>query len=371
MSLASAETVVAQSLSGGQKLIWIDLDNSPHVPFFAPIMRELMQCGYRIHLTARDCSQTCALADLFHLKYRRIGRHYGKNKLMKVWGTVARAMQLCAAAPKEKPNLAVSHGSRSQLLAATGLRIPSMVIIDYEFASAMPGVTPTWVMVPEVIPINAVAFHGKHIVQYPGIKEDIYVPEFTPDPNVRQILGIDATASIVTVRPPATEAHYHNPESEGLLDAVVKVLSERPNTTMVVLPRNERQGAVMRQQYQQLIAGRIMIIPDQVIDGLTLIWESDAVVSGGGTMNREAAAMGVPVYSIFRGPTGAVDRYLTASGRLVMLRSVEEIQTKLLVMARDRSRPSQLGNRATLGSVVGHILHAVESMACQEEKKAR
>ena len=78
--------------SQNKKRIWIDLDNSPHVPFFSPIIGELNKLGYEVLLTARDCSQTCGLADLFHLQYKRIGRHYGKHKIFKVAGTVFRAL---------------------------------------------------------------------------------------------------------------------------------------------------------------------------------------------------------------------------------------------------------------------------------------
>lgn len=96
------------------KKIWIDLDNSPHVPFFSPIIKELSRRSYQVILTARDCFQVRGLADLFSMEYKRIGRHYGKNKALKVAGTVIRSVQLLPTALKEKPALAVSHGSRSQ-----------------------------------------------------------------------------------------------------------------------------------------------------------------------------------------------------------------------------------------------------------------
>jgi len=43
--------------------IWIDLDNTPHVPFFKPIIRELEKRGHEVVLTARDAFQVCELAD--------------------------------------------------------------------------------------------------------------------------------------------------------------------------------------------------------------------------------------------------------------------------------------------------------------------
>src|SRR5262249_7408218 len=147
-------------------------------------------------LTARDCSQTCGLADMFRLNYRRIGRHYGRLKVLKAWGTVARAMQLYRVTPRQRPVIAVSHGSRSQLLAAAVLGIPSIVICDYEFASALPGVSPTWVMMPDVIPADSVKFRGQ-VLQYPGIKEDVYVPDFRRDLTLRSVLGLAPETSVV------------------------------------------------------------------------------------------------------------------------------------------------------------------------------
>jgi predicted glycosyltransferase len=366
MSRRGVKSMASERLD---KTIWIDLDNSPHVPFFAPIMRSLEARGYRIFLTARDCSQTCSLADLFQFNYRRIGHHYGKHKLLKAWGTIVRGLQLGAAVGSAKPDLAVSHGSRSQLLAATVLGIPSMLILDYEFASPLPGISPTWVMAPDVIPVESIRFRSERVLRYSGIKEDVYVPGFKRDPLVRTKLGIDPDVSIITIRPPAEEAHYHNSESETLLAAVIDLLSMRPNTKMLMLPRNRKQAAELRKLYSELISNGTIVIPDGVIDGLNLIWESDAVVSGGGTMNREAAAMEVPVYSIFRGPTGAVDRYLVKNERLVMLETVDDVRTKLVVHARRRAANAQFGNRAALLSIVDHIAAAIEGRSQGLEKK--
>jgi uncharacterized protein len=349
------------SSSTGLKKIWIDLDNTPHVPFFVPIMGELEKRGHSVHLTARDCFQVCGLADLFRLSYRRVGRHYGKQKVMKAFGTIYRALQLVPTAFQEKPALAISHGSRSQLLAATIARIPSLVIADYEFAKPVPGFAPTWLMVPELIPDSTVQFGGRRILKYPGIKEDVYVPHFKPDPSIKAQLGLDEDSMVVTLRPPANEAHYHNPESEKLFDAVIDVLTRTHKVKVVLLPRNEKQAASIRHAWPDLFSQRKITIPGHAIDGLNLIWYSDVVISGGGTMNREAAAMGVPVYSIFRGPIGAVDRYLAKNGRLVLLESVEDVRTKLILKRRSHQVSADMGTRSALKSIVNHVTTILES----------
>ncbi|MGJ5813874.1 DUF354 domain-containing protein [Paludibaculum fermentans] len=349
------------SSSTKRKKIWIDLDNTPHVPFFAPIMAELERRGYSVFLTARDCFQVCGLADLFDFKYLRVGRHYGKHKIMKAFGTTYRSFQLLPLALREKPDLAVSHGSRSQLLAATMARIPSIVIVDYEFAKPVPGFAPTWVMVPEVIPNSSVHFGGGRILKYPGIKEDVYVPNFEPDPSILTELGLSDSQLIVTVRPPANEAHYHNPESEALFDAVIDLLSHTENTKIVLVPRNERQASAIRTSWSKVFSDRRMIIPGRAVDGLNLMWHSDLVISGGGTMNREAAALGVPVYSIFRGAIGAVDRYLSETGRLVLLTSIKDVREKLDVSRRHRATGVQIPPKGALKSVVDHIATVIGS----------
>lgn len=352
--------VMSHAPSRGRR-VWIDLDNTPHIPFFAPIIAELERRGYSVSLTARDCFQVCALADLFRFRYRRIGRHYGKHFIMKAFGTCRRALQLLPGAWKQRPDLAVSHGSRSQLIASKLAGIPTVVICDYEFAGAVPGAAPTWVMVPEVIPAESVHFGGRSVLKYPGIKEDVYVPGFRPDPGILAELGLADQNIIVTLRPPADEAHYRNPESNKLLDATLEVLSREPGTQIVLVPRNQRQGAALQKMWPELFASGRMMIPKNAVDGLNLMWHSDLVISGGGTMNREAAALGVPVYSIFRGNIGAVDRYLAAAGRLILLESVEDVRSKLVVKRRKRPTSAEMQDGGALRTIVDQLVAILEA----------
>jgi len=345
----------------GQKKVWIDLDNSPHVPFFAPIIKELDRRGYSVVLTARDCFQVRGLANLFHLNCKVIGRHSGKLKIRKLAGLCVRALELIPTILRENPDLALSHSSRAQLIVSTALRIPTLMLGDYEFSKVWVWIRPTWVMFPDVIPEDAVNCDRNRILKYPGIKEDVYVPEFQPDPSIKAQLGFEESDLVVTVRPPADEAHYHNPESDELFRAVIDFLSGDPNTKMVLLPRDEKQASFARKAWAKLFSTGKIIIPDSVVDGLNLIWHSDLVVSGGGTMNREAAALGVPVYSIFRGKIGAVDQYLCERGRLVLLESVQDVRTKILVIRRNRPIKPHNGDGVALSAIVQQILAIMES----------
>jgi predicted glycosyltransferase len=361
LSEGGAMVAMVQSVPLTSKRIWIDLDNSPHVPFFAPIIEELKKRGYSVTLTARDAYQVCELADLFRFTYRCVGRHWGKHKILKVFGTCLRALQLIPIIARERPDLAVAHGSRSMVMASALLRIPSLNIFDYEFSNALVFLKPTWLMSPEIIPSSESMRKTHRILQYPGIKEDVYVPAFKPDPSIKSRLGLDERNVVVVVRPPASEAHYHNPKSDELFAATIEFLGHAPNVQVIVLPRNHRQGVSVQRSWSAWFAAGKLSIPEHPEDGLNLMWHSDLVISGGGTMNREAAALGIPVYSIFRGEIGAVDRYLSNRGRLVLIESVEDLRTKVVLARWSRPAAPQNIARAALAKIVDDIILLAES----------
>ncbi len=337
------------------KRVWIDIDNSPHVPFFLPIIDELRARGVDTILTARNIYQVCELLEFFHLPCKVIGRHYGKNKFLKVAGNCLRTLQLAPTAAGERPDLAVSHGSRAQLLISKAMRIPTMMLHDYEHSTKTGFIESDWILMPDVIPNRAMSHHTDRVLRYPGLKEDVYVPRFQPDPSLLTQLGIAPDEIVVAVRPPATEAHYHNPESEVLFSETMRFLGSVPKVRAVTLPRNDRQKKQLQEQWHDFIADRRMIIPSSPVDGLNLIWFSELVVSGGGTMNREAAALGVPVYSIFRGKIGAVDHYLAEHGRMTLIESAAEVRTKIKVERWNRPAQPDKGSRPALGFIVDCI----------------
>ena len=349
------------------KKIWIDLDNSPHVPFFLPIIEGLEKRGYQIVLTARDSYQVCELLRLHGLSCKVVGRHYGKKWILKVLGTTLRAGQLLPLAIAERPSLVVSHGSRAQLIVASLLGIPSVVMIDYEF-SAKGFLNPDWVFMPHVIPEDRVHHRPDRVLRYRGLKEDVYVPRFKPDPNVRNLLGVFHDEIMVTVRPPATEAHYHNPESEQFFSESLRYLLDQPSVRVVMLPRNANQASALRLDWTRAIAEGRIIIPEQAMDGLNLLWNSDLVISGGGTMNREAAALGTPVVSIFRGHIGAVDRYLAATGRLTLIERLEDIRTKIVLKRRKPARWGPANQSAVLDCIVDGISSIAEHKCLPEHR---
>lgn len=325
--------------------VWIDLENSPHIPFFEPIIKELKTRDCEVVLTARDCFQVCELADMAGLTYRKIGRHYGKRSIAKLVGLCIRVLQMAPVILRERPAISVSHGSRALMVLSALLGIRSINIADYEFADFrlttwIGSKQKKWIMTPEVIPSEIFERNGMlrdHVLHYPGIKEDVYVPFFKPDSSLKATLGFQPNDVVVTIRPPATEAHYHNPESEKLLMTVFELLDGHPEVKTVLLPRTQKQEAELRDTMPELFATGRIVVPKHAVNGLDLIWDSDVVISGGGTMNREAAALGIPVYSLFRGTMGAVDKHLAETGKLVLLESEKDVREKLKLVSRPRT----------------------------------
>jgi predicted glycosyltransferase len=85
-----------------------------------------------------------------------------------------------------------------------------------------------------------------------------------------------------------------------------------------------------------------VIVPERAVDAQSLIAFSDLVVSAGGTMNREAAALGVPVYTTYGGRLGGVDEALIREGRLRPLtdpRALELSKRERAPAARVRRDP--------------------------------
>lgn len=342
------------------KKIWIDLDNTPHVPFFAPIIHELENRGFQVVLTARDAFQVCELADEKGLSYVKIGRHFGRNIILKIFGVFWRSALMFAYYLRHRPRLALSHGSRSLNMIGNLVGIPTVALSDYEHTRTIPLASPRWIIVAYPLIAERVSHKKGRIRFYHGIKEDVYVSDFNPDPTFLKRFDFSTDELLITVRPPASEAHYHNPQSESLLVELMKRIGQTAGARAVLLPRNRRQAQTLRVKYPTWFADRRTIIPQHAVDGLNLLWFSDLVVSGGGTMNREAAALGVPVYSIFRGKTGAVDRMLEREGRLTMIHSVDEVWTKIKFFKRDKNMSFESPPRTALDDIIKNIEEIIQ-----------
>lgn len=304
--------------------VWIDLDNAPHAPFFRPIVAALRERGCPVLLTARG-GQTAQLAHRLDLGATVVGGWRGGSVGTKVVATLLRAAQLARLPALRDVDVAVSHGSRPMLLAAALRRIPAVTMYDYEGVST--GLFHRFsrtLLVPALMPPPPLPAHGRtRLVRYPGLKEEVYLSDFRPNPETRPALGVGREDILVVVRPESDTAHYRAQPDSAILDTVLDRLAGVENACVALLPRSPDQE---RRIGEALASRGVRTIVPEPMDGRDLVWAADLVISGGGTMTREAAVLGVPAYSMFRGTLGAVDRHLAESGRLVLVRSAEDAE---------------------------------------------
>jgi predicted glycosyltransferase len=300
--------------------VWVDFTNSPHVLVLRPVIERLEQAGHEVQVTARDFAQTLELCDRFGIEHTAIGRHRGGSLGAKARGLADRSLALARWARGRRFDRAIGHGSNDITIAAKLLRIPSATMFDYEWATVQHNVNcrlAQAVVVPDAIPRERLYRYGarRKIRAYEGLKEEYYLADFEPDPAVLQRLGLDPGEPIAVVRTPPAVSLYHRFEN----DLFGEVLGRLSGSQTVVLPRTPEQRA-------ELARDGGFIVPEHAIDAQSLIAYADLVVSAGGTMNREAVALGTPVFTVFEGRLGAVDERLIADGRLKRLQSAEDVQ---------------------------------------------
>jgi len=336
------------------KSIWLDLDNSPHVPLFRPVIDEFNRRGIDCVITARDFAQTGNLLEFWGIPFEMIGRHGGRNKIKKIANLLVRARQLKSYMRDKPVDIALSHGSRTQLVAARGLGIRSILMLDYEYTeSRIFNYLSTYLLIPEYIPdsrLHSVNISLDKTVRYPGFKEQLYLNDFSPDPEFRKKLGVSRDKILVTIRPAAMAGNYHDALSERILLEIVGRLSGREDVHILIVSR----AAEDRKLLQDHFGDKINFL-EGVVDGLQLIWSSDVFISGGGSMNRESALLGVPTYSIFTGRKPYLDEYLQQKGRLTFIDTLEKIDL-LDVVKRDVPDKFKGGNPGLAEKVVDIIL---------------
>jgi predicted glycosyltransferase len=299
--------------------VWVDLTNSPHVLVMRPVIEDLRRRGHHVEVTARDFAQTLELCERFGIAHTAIGRHRGAGLADKARGLAARSFALVRWARPRDFEIALGHGSNDVTVAAKLLRVPSATTFDYEWAKVQHTVNcrlAAAVVVPDAIPPERLFPYGARgkLRPYPGLKEEYYLADFEPDTAVLDQLGLDPAAPIALVRTPPAVSLYHRFEN----DLFGAVLGRLRGGQTVVLPRTAEQRA-------ELARDGGFIVPEQAIDAQSLIAYADLVVSAGGTMNREAVALGTPVFTVFEGRLGAVDERLIAEGRLRRLAHPEQV----------------------------------------------
>jgi len=315
--------------------VWVDVSNSPQVPFFGPLIALLRERGHKVSVTTREYAQTTQLLALHGIEHDVVGpRHGGAGAAGKTRAMAGRLRALRSYARDRRFDIALSHASHELPMVARSLGIPSSYAFDYEFARVQHGFgcrAARRVVVPDAIPqdrLDRLGARAAKVRRYPGLKEEYYLHDFVPDPRVLDELGLDRDRVVVVVRTPPDVSLYHR-ESNPLFGEVLERLGHDPAVHAVVLPRTDEQRAE--------IAARALpsvLVPERAVDARSLVALSDLVVSAGGTMNREAVALGVPAYTTFTGRLGAVDTALIEQRRLRVLTSPDALPLEKRAAAR-------------------------------------
>jgi predicted glycosyltransferase len=299
--------------------VWIDLTNTAHVLVLRPLVERLEAGGHEVELTARPLSHTLELLDDWGHPYVALGWHGGAGRAGKALAAASRVPQLFRFVRGRGFTCALAHGSTDLPPVARALRIPNTTMFDYEWATLQHSANcrlANRVLVPDAIPPERLARYGARppkLVQYSGLKEEYYLSDFEPDERVLEELGVRPDRPLAVVRTAPSYALYLGGSESSLLHEVLERLAHEGAET-VVLARNDEQ----RRAVDGLELGAI--VPDRAVDGRSLVAFADLLVSAGGTMNREAAVLGTPVWSIFEGKLGAVDEQLAREGRLRFLK---------------------------------------------------
>jgi uncharacterized protein len=296
--------------------VWIDMTASAHPLVFRPLVGLLQAQGHEVEITARDYAQTLQLIELHGMTATVIGHHGGRSATGKGRQMRARLKALRAWARDRDFDVALAHGSHELTMTARRLGIPSSTTFDYEWAWLQHQLgcrAATRVVVPDSIPPERLARFGAtppKLQQYPGLKEEYYLSDFEPDESVLTDWSIDPARVLVVLRPPPDVSLYHR-HSNPLFPQTLTHLGSLERVHAFVIPRTDEQ-----RDYVESLALPSVIVPERAVDAQSLIALADLVVSAGGTMNREAAALGVPVYTTYGGRLGGVDEQLIRENRL-------------------------------------------------------
>jgi uncharacterized protein len=324
--------------------VWVDITAPAHVLVFRPLLRLLRERGDEVAVSARDYAQTVQLLELHGIQADVLGRHGGRSRLGKARSLSSRLRELRRWARGREFDVALAHGSHELTLTARRLGIPSATTFDYEFAWLQHQLgcrAATRVVVPEAIPPERLERYGARppkLVHYPGLKEEYYLADFEPDPRALEQFELDPARTVVVVRTPPDVSLYHR-RSNPLFPQVLDHLGRNDSVHALVLPRTPEQRDFVRGLGLPAVQ-----VPERAVDGQSLIAYADLVVSAGGTMNRDAVALGVPVYTTYGGRLGGIDELLIREGRLIPLSDPRALDLRKRESERERVRrdPAQL-----------------------------
>lgn len=335
------------------KTIWIDICHPPQAVFYVPIVRALKQRGYTILVTVQENRESFELLNNAGIPFVPAGKKFGRNRILKTWGLLRRSIDLWQIVQSKKIWIGVSQGSPYQIVVCRVLKIPNVAIGDNEHTDWFFAKFSGKLILPEAIPVWAIRVPVNRVHRLKGLKEEAYLNDFVPDPYFIRKQGWNASWVIATLRPPARQAQYHHAFTETLFHLLVAKLMSVKNVRIVFLARSRADVESLLDRFPGI--RRRLIVPERVLDGLNLLYHSDAVFSGGGTMSREAALLGIPAYSYFQGISLAVDRSLVRKGKLRMIRNENDI-ANLSLKKRGPVKPLESVEKPLAETIVEEIL---------------
>jgi predicted glycosyltransferase len=335
---------------------WIDMDNSPHVYLLIPFIKTLEEKKFTVHVTAREYAQTIELLNNNKVPFVKIGKHSGANKVKKIIGLLIRVLLLLKYARKKEFTLAINHGSRAHSLACKILGIPCFIGMDYEHTeSKIFAACATKIWIPEMLypaSLPHIGVKKTKILTYKGIKEQFYLQDFVPDPGFKLNHAIPLDKLLLVLRPPAEMANYHDQKSEVLLEKVIENIIGRDDLYVICTPRTAQQ----KKKFEKYESSSFRVI-DKALNGKNLAYSADIMISGGGTMNREAAFFGTQVYSIFSGLKPMLDLELQKLGLLTFIESIDDCNSILFKKKSSARNTFQKPSADHIENLINQFIH--------------
>lgn len=315
-----------------RRTLWFDLTNTSHVHFFNPFIDELKD-EFEVIVTTRDLAETRALLNGMNLEYKNYGEYSGDNKLMKISGHLLRSLNMMSYL--KKIDFAFSHGSPCPIMVKYIKNAKLISSYDNEHAMSYDLLSchSDDFIVPEVLGelSNERARNGTKVSTYPGLKEQIYLADFKPDKTIMDKIPFD---DYLVLRAEAWKSDYVKNGVVRAFDIGKRLVDEGYN--IVFLPRYGIAPEWMKR------SENVYVSPP--VNGPQLCYFSDGVLTGSGTLAREAAVLGVPAVSFYSNEPLKVDLYLESKGRVLRSGDVDKIVEYLNKTKKEEGMLREAGN---------------------------
>ena len=321
--------------------VWLDVLTPKQANLFAELHDRLNAKGCKVFVTTRHYREVNELLELRKLKTSKVGRHGGANLKDKLMESSKRVTALAEVVGDYSPDVAISFSSPEAARVAFGLGIPHYCMSDSPHAVAVCRLTVPLsekLFTPWVIPSYAWNRYGirpRDVVTYRALDPIVWINSKN-DPKSLNGLNLDFAKPIVVIRTSEEFAAYLSDRLAAristTMDIVANILdNSNGELQLVVLPRYDEQGERLRKRF-----GTRIIVPQHVIDGVSLLRASTVFIGGGGTMSAEAALLGVPVISCYPGDQTFVEKFLIRYGLIERILDPGRIAHRTIGISKSR-----------------------------------